>query len=789
MNPVIRNFKAVIRRYRLAFVLNLAGLAVALYIFSMIMMQLRFDYGFDRELPRETIFLLISDLGEHGETVLSPRPLLETIVSSVPGTRAGCLVTPDFGSKSLFELIDTGSGNAGTDSDNIPRYQEMMTEVSAGFEEVFGLDFLTADQGLLKSQDALLIPESIARKWMPGENPVGRNVRIQPGNRLRTIAAVYRDFPANSSLPNAVFSRIPEKRDQGQWTNLNYMTFIRTDRPEGKTEMTEFLRNTEISEEMGNILQVFNPISLRDLHFAKKYAYDCTPKADARQLLLFLSVAILVLAVACINFTNFSTAAAPLRLRCLNTMKVLGSRNRQLRTGLVLESVLTAAAAWVVSVALLFLLKDSALAGLIDPPFEWKAQMPVLLAGFGIALLAGTLSGLWPAWFTTAFPPALAIKGNFALSPRGKRIRTVLVSLQFVASFLLTVCSAFILLQNRYLLQLDTGFDRDRLLLVTLDQQLEDRECERFREQACALSGVESVAFSNNPVGIWDFAQMWGRQIRNESQTFHVFVVSPDLVRTLGLHLTEGRDFLASDSLRRGWIFNERARLALGLTLQDRINGREPVLGFVEDFHYMSMKQNIEPMGFYYDATGNYRGNYVTAYVRLSPEVDPAGRISELRELLEEIQPGYPFRFAGYEDLLRHETYIREINVARLLTAFTGLAILIALIGVFGLVVFDNESRKREIAVRKVHGAGVGDILLRFNRHYLILLAGSFLVAAPLSVWLVLRWLDQFPNRVPFYGWVLPAAFLLTAAVTLATVTGQSWRNARMNPADNLKAE
>ena len=446
MNTIVRNFMSVVRRFKLATVLNVLGLSVAFVAFMLIMMQVSYDNRFDSCQPEaERIFRF--DLGNStGQQAVIARPLARIFTESSPHIKAGCIVSCFM--QDYFFSVKRNEERV--------NFMEKWWFASPEIMQVFDFKMLEGDDKALMEPNSCILPESLVRKFFGNEPAIGQQLIDQSGKAV-TVKGVYHDFPRNSTLSNVVYVPLPEKQDYNDWGNFNYLFFVRLDDVSNKELIMEnFKKNEEVNKALSNIWSGQDGLdyiltSLPELHFQNNIIFDTLPKANRQTLLVLSSIAIVILVIAGINFTNFSTSLAPMRLRSINTQKVLGSTNGMLRMALCTEAVGISLAAYLVSLYLLYVVRRTPIASLIDAEVSFAGQSGVILLGGAIAIGVGLLAGLYPAYYMTSFQPAMVLKGNFGLSPTGKRMRNVLVGIQYVASFALIIGALFMYLQNHFM--------------------------------------------------------------------------------------------------------------------------------------------------------------------------------------------------------------------------------------------------------------------------------------------------------------------------------------------------
>ena len=790
MRLIIRNFIRIFQRFKLAMGLNLLGLAVAFVAFLLLMMQWNYDRQFDRNDPNADRIFRIDAQWDAGRAALTCGPYGFAFMQSSPHIVGGCLLYALPGDES-FTIEENGQRRV---------FKDKLHKVTSGLTKVFHFDLVEGDANALEASDKILIPESTARRWFGQAAATGRLVKLGD-NRAMTVGGVYRDFPGNCSLGNSVYVAVRDNEsDLRVWTSFNYTCYIRLDQDntaDAQALVDAFAENNQdflnFQKENGKMEMV--AIALPDIHTFEPLLFDPTPRTSLATMFLLFSIAIVILLIAAINYTNFSTALSPMRIRNVNTQKVFGASQASLRGALLAEAVIICLGAFLLGVLLLWGLQDYNLNQLIQADIRPEAHLPLIGLTALIALAIGLLAGLYPAYYPTSFAPALVLKGSFGLSPKGRMLRNLLMSFQFIASFALVIGALCMFLQNRYAQTMPLGFDKEWLVTSDIDKLVSSKR-QVLEERLKQHPEVAGVAFSEMSFyGDNDNYAKWGRELKGKAISFDVLVVSPSFPKVIGIPVVEGRDFREEDSQRGNgcFIFNQMAQDLYDIQVGDKLYAEE-VIGITDNFHYTSMRRGISPMAFY--AYGKNNGNtdelanqlYTNVYVRMNAGTDPTTAIQILRTELDTLSPGYPFDIRPFDEQLER-AYKNEQRLATLISLFSLLAVLISIAGVFGLVVFDSEYRRKEIGIRRVMGASVGNILLMFNKSYLWILLVCFIIACPIAWYAVNEWLQSFAYRVPSYWWIFPVALLIVGSVTLLTVTYQNWHAANENPVNSLKSE
>ena len=786
MKTVFRNFFSIVGRFRLTVLLNLIGLCVAFVSFAVIMMQVDYDFSFDSSQPdadRIYRFEFYVGGGQGAERIpLSNQPMAAAMRDLSPHIISLSLIEPceyEFETTLGEQII-----------------KERGYRVDTNFVNVFRFEMINGSAHSIAERGKCLIPQSLAMRYWNTTDVVG-NVLHKYNNQ--TVGGVYADFPDNSTFGNCIYSLVDYHGTENEWTGMNQACYMLLDDPANAPEVERLLSDkmNEFREKMGPIqvgqqstgrLVQLTPFSR--IHFVNDTLYDFTPKANRSVVLMLLAIAVIIIVIACINFTNFNASLVPMRVKSINTQKVLGAGIARLRAALVLETVMVAAVAWALSLLVIGALRGTVVDELLSSDISVAGYPWLMAALLLVALVVGSVSGLYPAFRVTSFTPALVLKGSFGLSPRGRRLRSLLVAVQFVASFVLMSMSAFIYIQNTYMQTYEIGYDTDCIITTDLSY-LTRKNAVTAMERVKAVPGVECVAMAEQLLGTQDSYSQWTTDYAGEHVIHNCIRVSPDFMRVMGIDVYEGIVRNDADSL---FVFNRTAVLQYPrLRLGDRFwGGAGTVGGFCSDFHLTSFRQPIAPMTFFVNNPSTIGDNYPWVFnfmlFRVAPGTDKADVTRAIQAIFNDIDPGYPFVFKVQSQLLA-DTYSDEINMGTLVLLFSILAIVISIIGVSGLMMLDCEYRRKEIGVRRVLGSTFSGIVLMFARTYMRLLAVCFAVSVPLTLVIVNRWLQLFAYRAPLAWWVFVAVFALVAAITYVTIMMRTVSAARENPVLCLKSE
>ncbi len=789
----------------LSAVLNILGMTAAFAALYIILVQVHHDLSYNRSIKdAERIYIVsVPDWYVEGKYLAwVNRPPFEHLISSCPGIEAGGC---GYISGTKIDLIVGRDGAEPQLSD--PGVEMRASQLDPGTAQAFGIELESGSWDDLRNGSTYAVSESAARKYglQPGSSVI---LDYGAGNSDRiSIVAIYKDAPRNSDLSSFdIFSAIG-KESVDSWNEWSYNYFIKAapgvsreqlEKDGGEVICNLIFEDSDASSEEDRE-QVRQAYSLHLVPMTESYFDQSIPNApgatgNRTTTMTLLVVAILVIVIAFINFINFFFALVPLRIHSVNTRKVLGASRASLIMDNVLDAVLMIAVSLVLASAVVLLFGGSRLAALISCPVAFGSNVGVALLTVALGLAVSVVASLYPAFYITSFSPALALKGSFGASRKGRAFRYVLVGLQYLISITLIICASFVSLQRGFMLKHDMGFDRECLLSARVSNAA-----------AKAASTVESRLLENPQIKAVSWADGniirqsrmgWGRSFKGEQISFQCYPVAWNFLSFMGIPVLEGRDFTEADTQSENgvFIFNEAAKRQFGLSLEDRLEGHTDtpaeIAGFCRDFNFRSLRSDVSPFCLYVFGKNPWR--YCrTLLVRTEKNADIAALRDYIAAVVSEVDPSVgsgDVNVQLFQDQVRSQ-YESEAKLSTLIALFSVLAIIISLMGVFGLVMFETEHRRKEIGVRRVNGASVGEILRMFCAEFVRIALVCFVLAVPLS-WVVVRaYLEGFAYKVPVYSWVFALALLLTLAVTVAVVVVRSWHAATENPSLTLKKE
>ena len=795
MLKVFRNLWYMARRFKSAYVLNLLGLSLAFASFFVIMTQVNYDLGYNKSFAEhEKLFRLTMELGpgmeDYGATL--PRPLVEQLAAASPHV-TGYGIEQGWTNFDQFVVDD----------------QEYSLNLVYGIRDFLSVFKPTVIGGDLKGLNQLaniVLPRSEAVRIFGTADAVGKTMKYKWENSwIFNVCAVIEDYPENNFLHGISFRGTNE--NEGNYQNWNYHAYIRVDDSANLPSVLTAMRKKAIElfkndfdmktpQEEDALQVVLTPVA--DTHFSKDLSKDSPDSKSVSRSSVYLLIcfSLLIIVIAAVNFMNFSLAETPMRIRSINTQKVLGATTASLRGSLLAGTVMMSLTAFVLALLLVYLAHDLGLQELVQGSILLQDHLWLIGLTLLICVVVGLLAGAYPAYYVTSFPPALVLKGSFGLSPKGRVLRTVLICLQFIVSFMLVIGVGIMYLQSYFIFHTDYGFDKDEVMVVPTAPDTRNH-ADAIDADLRKLPGIEGASLAQSVLGCSDRYQTWGRGEGDKHTTFACIFVDWRFLDVMGIDIVEGRNFRETDG--DVYIFNESAKKKYPWLAVDKpINDKDmPVIGFCEDIKYSSLRvdDSQQPIAFlvpnpnnYYWLDGFWRN---VLMVRVAKGVDKREAKQKVLEtvLKYEHDNELTVNDLHYVDDELEKTYRQERLFTKQILLFSLLAILISIIGVFGMTMFESEYRRKEIGIRKVFGSSTKEILMMFNRRYLLILLGCFVVAAPIGYMVGVHWLEGFAVRTAISPLLFVVSFLLIALITMLTVTYQSWKNANENPVNSIKNE
>lgn len=778
-----------LKRNKLHASINIIGLAIGMTCCILIILFIQFELGYDRHNKNATrVYRLAVDL-EANDWAISAFPLGALLKENFPEVENYTRIKP----------IETFVQN----SDNLVKNKEKIFFADSTVFDVLDIKLLKGNPvNALAKINSMVITPARARAYFGDEDPIGKTLTRVDSKTEFVITGIFEPLPSNShvhmdmmvSSENFPIMRANAKDGWNYLTNhytyvvlpenFDYITFEKT--------ISKFLdKYHELKpEDTPNRLRL-QPLT--DIHLHSNRGLEVEANGNMNTVYILSAIAFFILVIACINFMNLTTAQSLKRAREVGVRKVVGSKRSHLVLQFLSESVLISLIALILAGVLLTLVvpKFNELSGkqLILNPVQ---NITVILAFVGIAAVVGFIAGLYPAFFLSRFNPTTVLKGNFATNLSGQGLRKGLVVFQFAIAFVIMVGTYVVHSQLDYMRTKDMGFDREQTLIVKMPNDSVGSEA--IKNEMKRLSSVSNVTqFIEIPGKMVRTTSIWYEGVKdNTAENLYIFSGDVDLIQTMGMKMKAGRYFeTGTKQYGKEFVLNETAVKHFGWKPEEAIGkmidfgqrGETPgkVIGIVEDFHFKDLHETIDPLVMYLEP--QYEGSFMAMKLNAG---DVTQSVADIQEVWKKFLPQYEFEYQFLDESF-NSLFDQEKRLSTLFTIFSGLAILISCLGLFGLASFTLEQNRKSVAIRKVMGASVSNILFMMSKDFLKLVLIGMLVASPVAYYAMTKWLQGFAYSVGF-GWLV---FIYAAGVALvvafATVSYHSLKAATTNPVNSLK--
>jgi putative ABC transport system permease protein len=778
-----------LRKHKAYSLINIAGLAIgmacSILIFLWVRDELSFD-GFHADAAR-----IVRVYRDEGATT----PGSSSALTSPPMAAAFKKDFPEVIKSTRFgtwqrRLVTSGNNNF---------TETGYMHADPDFFEIFSFPFVKGDpQSAFSNPNSVVLTESAARKYFGADDPMGRTLTVDRAFDI-VVTGVLQDPPSISSLKFSMLSpfalllsKYLDEESGDRWGFNSFSTFLLL-APEVRAKDFNAKLDGYLHRYAAEDTDRLAVQPLTDIHLRSTVGHEPFATGSIKYVWIFSALALIILAIASINFMNLTTARYAKRAREVGMRKVVGARRSQLVRQFFAESILTSLLA--LGVALIFV-------ELTLPPFNslsGKAlasgdlgKLPVLLGCIGISLATGLFSGIYPALFLSSFRPIRVLKGALKGSGGSTAFRKTLVIIQFSLSVFLITGTAVISRQMTYMRNKDLGFDKERIIHLRLFGELVGKYPiirERLLQNPDVVSVTASLALptdiQNSPG-----TPEWDGKDPNAKWDIRADFVDFDYIETFSVPIVEGRSFsrdYATDA-DEAYIVNEEAVRRMGLKRpvvgrRFAFWGREGrIIGVMQDAHFQNFHRKIEPLVFKI-----FPDWFRFLYIRLRAGDTPAV-IASIEKTWASLHLGYPFddRFLDEEfDSL----YRTEARMGTLFRTFAALAVFIACLGLLGLASFMAEQRTKEIGIRRILGASIPGITTMMSREFVVWILAANLLAWPAAWFFMGRWLRGFAYRAELSLWSFVLSGAIALAVALLTVGSLSVRAASANPADALRYE
>lgn len=809
-------------RQKLFSTINLLGLTVSIASTLLIYLYVRHEFSFDRFHKKADRIYRVNQTFIWGENDN------HQFASTGPGVAYA--LKEELPEVQLITSIHT-PGNCTlsyTRPDNkiVSFEEENLLAADSNFFAMFDFPFVRGSgEGSLLQANTMVMTASTARKYFENENPIGKLISLSNGQGQQTyeVTGVIQDTPDNTYLRfDALlsmnsFPAVKKRYWSWVWTQLETYILLEpgTDLANTRAKLAKIpakfaeetlqrVMNTTYNDyiKSGKKWELFLQ-PLTGIHLPSEVVYNrLSNSGNLVVVYSLIGAAIFIVLLSCINFMNLSTAQFTRRIKEASIRKIMGLGRTELSFNYFLESFTFCLIALVLGIAFTQLLlpgfnyisgKELEINLLHDPE--------LIVTLFTVALFMGLLSGSYPALFLTAFQPAEAIKGKFKSGNEGRTFRNGLVIFQFGVSIFLIICTAIVFEQLKFVSEKDLGFDRENLLVVSHAEHIQNPA--GFADAALNVPGVvNSTLCLSLPPTVWGGDKFTAEGMDNKTFSLNYTSADERFIPTLDIKMRLGRNFSAdAPGDEQRVILNETAMSQIGWPIDESAIGRKiqipggptfEVIGIVKDFNYWSLATPIEPMAIFHIKNMEVAGSGERKYValRIGGQGSQAWEktISSLQDTWKNHAGDYPFQYSFVDEGFAN-AFKTEQQFGKALTVMAGLAILIAGLGLLGMIVYMLEQRTKEIGIRKVSGASAWNILVLVSKGYTKLIVIAFLLGAPLSYYTMKIWLEGFAYRVTVSPWVFAWAGMATLLTATLIASYHSIKAALTNPVVVLRDE
>jgi putative ABC transport system permease protein len=794
LKSALRNIK---RHKGYAFI-NIAGLAIGMACCLLILMYITTELSYDRyHTNADRIARLGLDANMGGTSVVTP-------ISNAPSGPTLLQAYP--------EVIDavrirTVSKRAVQYEDKI-FFENGILYADSSIFQVFTFPMIKGDPNTaLKPAYTVVLTDETARRYFGNTDPLGRILKFNNQYDF-TVTGVTENVPPNSHFTFDMLCSFEtlydlNRESMEEWLNFNLYTYLLlSDGSESRELEAKF--PALIDKYMGDMLNAlggkidFFLQPLTRIHLHSNMENEIQPNSSITYIYIFTAIGLFILCIACINFMNLATARSSIRAKEVGMRKVVGAERKELIWQFLGESLIYSLFSLVI--ALLFVrFALPFVESLSGREMSLNlSETPWLVPSFiGLVLFVGFVAGSYPAFFLSSFRPAQVLKGNLKAGSANSRLRSILVVAQFIISICLIIGTGIILRQLHFMKNTNLGYEKENVIVVEIRDQNIQQSLESVKAEIQKIPGVLDVSSSSLVPGQEPNVQPFipeGYTVK-QAQLMESFSVDHDFFATLGMEITQGRNFSpehGTDS-STAVIINESAAKRynwedpIGKTIQvpsDEVGKWKTytVVGVVKDFHRTSLHSVIMPQ-----LIGNDPGYFDTLAIRIHPE-NAEGTLSLLREKWKDVDPIRPFEFV-YLDGMIDRLYGAEERLSDIFSSFSVFAIFIACLGLFGMASFAAEQRTKEIGIRKVLGASVPEVVVLLSKDFLKLIVAANIIAWPLAYFGMSKWMQNFAYKSGIGVWIFLYTGILAVGIALATVSYQSIKAALLNPVDAIKYE
>jgi putative ABC transport system permease protein len=768
-----------IRKFKTFSLTNIIGLtislAVVIIIASYAEMELstnKFNKNFDR----------IYKIGKE----LTPAPLAELIKSDIPEIKKTARVQSIFSTSVTMKYAD-----------NDPLAVKNLIFADPDFFNIFSFIAVKGNlQTALNDPMTMVLTETEAKRIFGNEDPVNKIIKLDDEYDL-TVKAVIKDIPQNSSMKfsgAASFLSIQKiGRQPIGWPFSDYETYFLASENTNQSDLYKKIESVMKEKLPANCKELNTGIfPLKDVYYNPELSSFHTHGTIERSFIL-ISIAVLILLIAVINFINLSTARASMRTKEMGVRKTIGASRFTLIKQFLSESIVISCISMVLAVFLASEISflSNQLMDLKLSIFNGSVLNKIIIFSAG-ALLLGILAGIYPAFYLSSFKPSLILRGEIHQKKGKAYLRKILIVFQFSVAAILIVSTFVIYYQLEYLKNKPLGFQKDNIIYIPANKEVFFKK-DVFKEKVRQIPAVDEFAYSFAVPG--EMSLVWSHNLKYEGkETKIVYTVVPtsyDFMKLMGIEVVEGRNFFEnSRNNEMSLIINEAFARKYGLKEPfkaqiEGIIGNGKIVGVVKNFNFKSLHSKVEPLVFI-NAPDWF--SYAVVKVSSTKYNEIKRVVNKLESVWKEVSPDFPFEYNFLDENLALQ-YKSEERFEKAFICFSVLAIFISCLGLIGLVSFTTEQKTKEIGIRKILGASVPGIISMFSKQFIILVVIANIIAWPLAYYFMNKWLQNFAYRIEISWWMFILSGVIALVIALITVSAQAIKAAFANPVESLRYE
>ncbi|MBR4213901.1 MAG: ABC transporter permease [Bacteroidales bacterium] len=779
MKIVLRNLISTIRNFKAAWIMNFAGITAALTALMFVGMQIFYERSFDTYHQNSDRIFVIKQGTEQPWDLILQRKDIEVIGNISPKIEAYSAKL-DFVDKYYVETEGNNGGKHG--------FQELVVGIDSGYVKMFDFDLICGDPKSLNEKGHLLISESIAMRMFGTTDVLGKSITIDGiwcGEPTNQITGVYKDFPANTQTQNAIYYSLDETAKHENY-GRNFLGWAMLSSPDDR-EYVEQLINQSVES-----IKTFGPFRLEPIHdsyYANENNAGFLKSGSSRTTTMLSIIALIVLLISAINQTNFNIALIPMRIKSINTQKVLGGDVSLLSMQLFAENIIICLISWLTALLMVTILKNTWLTSfIVSDDLSVSGNFGVCLLVGLIALIINAISNIYPIYKLTSANPAMVLKGSYGRSQSGRKLRNGLMVFQYLAAICFISIAVSIWMQLKYMENSNYILKDNQIAIFHINENF-GKKFDLVDEKLKNNSAIENVACSQTIFGGSDSYNTM--RYLKDGDTLHYYSIycTREMLDVFGIPLTAGDGFqnrpnseIVPQNYKNDCIITDN--LGKGIEyLGDSLLGA--VKGLVaSNIKITSYRANDLPIAFVLDRADDL--SY--CYVKIAKGSNVKDAIKQITTVVGEIAPELPLEIEFYDTVFQR-LYQKEIKTSATTIFMAILAILISIIGVFGMVTFDTEYKRQEISIRKVFGADNSNIFKSVNLKYIKMVGIGFALSLPVTYYVISNWQQSFVEKISLPWWLYILILIGITLLTIAIVTVQSAKTIFQNPVEGMRKE